>query len=326
MAWKKLLIAVSRTDTLEQPAVQRALALAGEDGAEVELFRCVYDANVEGYPWTPREEDYFDARDSLVQREAVALRSLVETLQQLRYSATATAVWDYPVYQSIVRRAVATRADIIVSESLRTPRRRGRRLASADWHLVSGSPAPLLLVKSSGTESYRHVAAAVDPFHAHDKPAALDEAILARAREMARLFNARLSAVHCFVPLGEIIGPGSEIELPSMQDEIGWEETRRVVVRDLLLEQGIDPESARLLPGTPGEALPRFVEDERVDLLVMGALARGRTADLIVGTTAAEVLDAADCDLLIVKPADFFDAVAKHIRMEPATRRFSTGS
>jgi universal stress protein E len=297
MALKKLLIAVSRTDTLEQPAVQRALALVGDDDVDVELFRCVYDANVEGYPWTPREEDYFNVRDMLVQREAAGLRRLVEQLQQLHYSATATAVWDYPVYQSIVRRAVAAGADMVVSEPLRTARGRGgaRGLASSDWHLVSSCPVPLLLVKSPGKEGYGHVAAAVDPFHAHAKPAALDEDILAGACAMARLYDARLSAVHCFVPLADSFGSGWNMELPSMQEEI------------------------RLLPGTPGEVLPLFVEDEAVDLLVMGALARGRTADLIVGTTASDVLDAVACDLLIVKPAGFFDTISERVRLEPAT-------
>src|SRR3970282_2116207 len=202
MAWKKILVVVSRTDTLEQPALRRALAFADKDVVELELFRVVYDPNLESYPLMPREEDYFDVRDMLVQRETTALQSMVETLQQRGHRVTATAVWDYPIYQGIIRRAVATEADLVVSESLSMAKVRG--LGSADWPFISGCPVPLLMVKSTGTTKYRHIAAAIDPFHTHDKPAALDEIVLTRAAELARAFDDRLSALYCVSPLTKI--------------------------------------------------------------------------------------------------------------------------
>jgi len=42
-------------------------------------------------------------------------------------------------------------------------------------------------------------------------------------------------------------------------------------------------------------------------------------ADLVIGSTAAEVLDNVECDLLIVKPPRFFETVAARIRKEPLT-------
>ena len=76
MAHNKILVVVSRTDTVEQPAVQRALALADTDGLGLELFRCVYDSNLENYPQMPREEDYFDFRDDLVRAESTGVEAI----------------------------------------------------------------------------------------------------------------------------------------------------------------------------------------------------------------------------------------------------------
>jgi universal stress protein E len=317
--WQKILVPVSRTDTLEQPALQRALALTEKDGTELELLHVVYDSSLASHPLMPREEDYFDVRDLLVQRESAGLDRIVETLQGRGYAVRSTVVWDYPIHQAIARHAVAIEADIVVSESLR--RAKGRGLGSADWRLISGCPAPLLVVKSTEAATYQHVAAAIDPFHTHDKPAALDEVILTRADEMARAFKARLSAIYCFVPMAEIVGAEAGARLTSAKAEAELEEKSKAAVTDLLRKKGMAPEAARLLRGTPTEVLPRFVADEAVDLLVMGALSRGRIAEHIIGTTAADVLDSVDCDLLVVKPPGFFDAVAGHLRSEPLTAR-----
>ena len=217
MAVRKILVALSRTDTLEQPALQRALAL--QNGAELELFRCVYEPNLEGSPLVTREEDYIDVRDALVHEAANGLRDIVDALRQRGKTVDATVVWDYPVYQGIIRRALATKADLVVTEPMRAVG--PRRLSSGDWDLVSSCPVPLLIVRSDGTLKYRHVAAAVDPFHTRAKPAALDDVIVTEAAALARAFDARFSAVYCAVPLAQIVPVDRGGKRPSADADAG---------------------------------------------------------------------------------------------------------
>jgi len=132
---------------------------------------------------------------------------------------------------------------------------------------------------------------------------------------------ARLSAIHCFVPITEIVGFESRTRFTSPEMEAEREQMSKTAIVDLLGKQGIEPDAVRVLRGTPSAILPRFVADEAVDLLVMGALSRGRIAELIIGTTAADVLDSAECDLLVVKPPEFSGIVAEHLRPEPLTAR-----
>jgi universal stress protein E len=308
VASKKVLVVISNADSGEQQAIDRAVGLAVKTDVELELFQCVYDADLEGYPWS-QEEDHAQFRSLLVEKRSSGLGRLVEMLRRQGLSTSATAMWDYPIYEGIVRRALAIEADLIVSTPLGPPRHRG--FASADWRLISNCPMPLLMVKSSGIEDYRHVAAAIDPLQTRDKPMLLDEMILRQAAEMAQLFDAQLSAIHCFPPLTEIGEFGPDSNLAAAEVEAKLEETSKAAVAHLVSEQGLEPQTARFIRDTPIKALPRFVQDEGVDLLAIGALSRGRIADFIIGSTAEVVLDSTSCDLLIVKPQGFRSSISQ---------------
>ena len=57
--------------------------------------------------------------------------------------------------------------------------------SNTDWSLIHSCSAPLLLVKPRQFATAPRILAAVDPLHAHAKPAELDHAILALATELA---------------------------------------------------------------------------------------------------------------------------------------------
>ena len=60
-----------------------------------------------------------------------------------------------------------------------------------------------------------------------------------------------------------------------------------------------------LIEGDPAEVIPEFTNKRRIDLLVMGSLARGGLQGLLIGNTAERVLDTVNCSTLTLKPDDF---------------------
>jgi universal stress protein E len=74
-------------------------------------------------------------------------------------------------------------------------------------------------------------------------------------------------------------------------------------VRALCAEERIPAEAARLVAGAPHTVLADLQQRGEADLIVMGALARGRFAELVVGNTAERVLHHGTGDVLIVTPA-----------------------
>ena len=80
-------------------------------------------------------------------------------------------------------------------------------------------------------------------------------------------------------------------------------DARLEAVRALCAEAGIPVDAARLVAGAPHNVLGEMQGRGEADLIVMGALARGRLTELVVGNTAERVLHYGNGDVLVVTPA-----------------------
>lgn len=67
-----------------------------------------------------------------------------------------------------------------------------------------------------------------------------------------------------------------------------------------LREAGIATEN-RIPTGDPREALMRLVQDERVDLVVLGSHGRTGISKLLLGSVSSHVVTHAHCSVLVVK-------------------------
>ena len=65
--------------------------------------------------------------------------------------------------------------------------------------------------------------------------------------------------------------------------------------------QAVEPRT-HLLKGSPSAIIPNLARTLRVDLIVMGTVARTGIPGLIIGNTAESILRDIDCSLLAVKP------------------------
>ena len=91
----------------------------------------------------------------------------------------------------------------------------------------------------------------------------------------------------------------------SLMVEVGAEqvaEAQMLVteVEEKLRAAGMVTET-RTPTGDPREALLRLVEDERVDLIVMGSHGRTGLAKLLLGSVSSHVVTHARCSVLVVK-------------------------
>lgn len=183
-------------------------------------------------------------------------------------------------------------------------------LSEADWQLIRTCPCPLLMVRREHAMPERPVVvAAVDPLHDHDKPAALDETILATARQFAELADARLEVVHCYdvAPLVSGMSASPMLPAPVQTEEFaeGLRAHHRKALDALVEGAGIAPENVHLLEGAARWRLPEFCEETNADVVVMGAVSRSAIRRVFIGGLAEKVLDRLPCDLLIVKPDGF---------------------
>jgi universal stress protein E len=295
-----------------QPGVSRLLALAGPD-AKIEVFEPVFNSHLEAYP-LDNQDDYERLRDELVRDYRERAGRVAGAIAGGGLSVSGTAGWDYPRSDAIVRRALETNADLVITEPLAG---RAGTLSHTDWRLVSRCPVPLLLVRSTAESNYANVVAAVDPFHEHGKPGDLDAVIIDAAATVSAATQAQLKVLHCFVPLASIAQGADLANLPIDEVENSLSEYRRDALMKLVAGAGLGPESASLERGRPANVIERLIESGDADLVVMGALSRGRIRDFLIGSTAEQLLDGPEADLLFVKPRDFQTTVADRVDEPP---------
>ncbi|MDH5502352.1 MAG: universal stress protein, partial [Gammaproteobacteria bacterium] len=149
------------------------------------------------------------------------------------------------------------------------------------------------------------IIAAVDPTHAHDKPAKLDRIIVEHAGRVAAKTGGELHLLHTYHRLTGIGMAATRtfkpIELPIDKLDKKIREEHREKLDALARASNVDAEHTHQLPGSAHELIPAFTRSKNADLVVMGALARWGLKRAIIGSTAERVLDHLPCDILIVR-------------------------
>ena len=176
-------------------------------------------------------------------------------------------------------------------------------ISGADWELIRDLDYPLWFVKPVDWRDPLVIVAAVDPVNANDKPANLDIRIIDRAREIAELCEGSMHAVHTYQTLDEI---GSRATWTFKPKRLPVEELNEKIrvqhgraVKMLAETCGLPDGAIHMLPGRPEDVLPAYADKHGASLVVMGALARSKLKQRIVGSTAARVLDHLHCDVLV---------------------------
>jgi len=300
------IVFIPSADNLEQAGARRLRQVVAPD-TEVDVFEPVYNPHVAAFP-AGDLKIFEQLRGEIVAGRLKKAEALAAALCDEGLRASAAAAWDYPLFEAVIRRVLKTGADLVVTEPLAG---RAGALSNNDWRLISACPATVLLVNTDGAKRYENVVAAVDPFHAQ---AELDSVIIDQAIATKTLTGASLSVVHCFVPLTSVAGNQLVEHLPIDDAEAKLETYRRDKLGELVTEAGLEEGVAKLVRGRPADKLSELAANGEADLIVMGALSRGRLRDLIIGSTAERMLNQVHADILIVKPRGFETSVGDAVR------------
>ena len=327
---RRILVAVGDVDHAPRKELRKAGALAKASGASVELFHAI-DAPDPGrrYPETATLATVESERAAMVARAEARLERFARDPSLQGVKVTFTAVWDRPAYDAISRRALATKADLVIAAS-RGHRFGGRLvLRNTDWELIRHCAAPLLLVKSP--QQYRKpvVMTAVDPFHAHAKPANLDIQLLAAANRFARLLKGTPHLFHAYMPLPVVetvpcSGPVLEVYDPELEAAHGKQVAQ--VINKMGERAGITRAHRHIAMGDVASQLSALTRRTRSSIVVMGAVSRSALTRFFIGNTAEHVLDRLTCDVLIVKPRGFRSVMTRKSASRTSRRPRAAGA
>lgn len=248
-----------------------------------------------------------------------ALLKMARSVQGAGVKTLASVAWDYPIADALVRMVLRHRPQLLLVESHRHDRLARLWLSNTDWELIRQCPCPLWLSKTANIAAPGHVIAAIDPYHVHAKPAALDDLILRHALEAAGGDVTRVTVCHVFsLPQLSIVDGAVETYWMTISEaeRAGVHAATVQRINKLADKYGLG-KNVLVLDGNPTFQLQRLVRRRKASVIVMGAVSRSALKRAFIGNTAERLLDAASCDVLVIKPRGFKTTVS---RMAPRAR------
>ena len=207
---------------------------------------------------------------------------------------------------AIVKQAIAGHHDLVVVTT-----DDDRHDHATVKRLLRKCPCPVWVIRPTRAKVQR-ILAAVNPSPAER---GLNREILGSALAMHDLFGGELHAVHTWRLDGEsTLRNSAFLHTPPEEVDRLVDEERRLhgLAFDKLIEDGGGeaPWRTHLIEGSPADAIPDMMKRKRINLLVMGTVARTGIAGLLVGNTAEQLIDDVRCSVIAVKPPGFVSPVA----------------
>jgi len=267
----RILVASDMTARGDRP-FDRAIRLARERQGSVVLLHVVDVAN-RRVPSPPLDKVRASIVEQLPQAE-VPLEILVRT-----GSAPAT----------IAETATDIDADVIFVGAARFNDLMDRVLGTTVDYAVRRATVPVLVVKRRPLSEYNNVLIATD-FSRCSAHAAMALATMVP--------HVRLAILHAFNTPFQTRVDRAEM-LPFAQNRAQEE------MRDFLALDELVPIRGRLVPqieeGPVLSVVDRYVRDKRIDLVALGTHGRSAFVHAVIGSRASQILNAASCDVLMVR-------------------------
>jgi len=248
-------------------------------------------------------------RQELHQAQEGVIEEYAQKLRDNDVDVETGFVRQRPLADGILEIAAATPPSMVVKSTQHHSVAERGIMVDTDWQLMRVCPVPLWFVKADSMPENPVIVAAVDPTHAHDKPAALDHEIVNNANTVAQSIGGEVHLIHTYEHLGKIGTAANRtftpVKLPIDTIDARVQAEHREALDKLASACGIDAEHTHQLPGRSNEVLPAFVRSQSAGLFVVGALARWGLKRAIIGSTAERVIDHIPCDILIVRLGDY---------------------
>jgi len=292
----KRILVVADPLTSAEPAIARAVQLARTNKAKVTVVSVQREL----------ERDLPRMQKVLTRQQKERLDSLVRRAAVNGDKITTKALTGIS-FLEIIREVVNGKHDLVIKPSEGRGGVSRWLFGSTDLHLLRKCPCPVWILKRSKRRKFSRLLAAVDLDPGIETNAELNALILDLATSLARDAGSELHIVHAWsVPHEQaLIFGGSDKDAERYAQEMRIE--RKQKLDELLGHYDLTGVRTKthLLKGDPGVVIPAASIKERVELVVMGTVARTGIPGFIIGNTAEQTLSRLDCSVIAVKPSGF---------------------
>ena len=214
----------------------------------------------------------------------------------------------------IIRAVLRRQHDLVMMTAEGRSGLREMIFGSTSLHLMRKCPCPVWVLKPSRRQRFARILAAVDPDPLDVVRDGVNTKIMELATSLAGLEESELHVGHAWQVCDPTGWRNWQERVPKAQADDWVEQTRAAHQRrfdELLGKFNMENLVPRLhlVEGEAGTVIPQLAAKERIDLIVMGTVARAGLEGLFIGNTAETVLQRVACSVLTVKPDGFVTPV-----------------
>ncbi len=285
-------------------AIEEAIALCAHSGGSVTFCSAL---NVSPQTATLIAQDHQNLLKTVEDVAAEMLEAVVVEAKSRGITADKVIRLGTPDEQ-LAKVAIEGKYDLVIVGTRSRNKATRMLFGSTAQRLIRNAPCAVWIVKPEEMREVREIAVATDLSEA-GRPA------INAAVEIARALSAKLFIVHA-VDMGELsallMAGVNTHEIASVRTRL-LEEAQTGLQKQLVatdyrtLQHGVKIE---VVEGSADDAIPKFVTENEVDILVMGTHGRSGLTRLLLGNTAERILPNVQCSVITVKPDGFVSPVA----------------
>lgn len=296
------ILVIPATLSADDPALQRAIRLAGDNDARITVM----------WPLPQKTDPGLGPTAELIEALEQQLEEAILPARQAGVPVRMAVRGGRPFIE-IIREVVRGGHDLVIKTA------RGSETAllfgSTALHLLRKCPCPVWIVNPS-PGARAGVLAAVDTDTNDEKAIRLNRTIMELATSIAILEKGDLHVVHAWcIPHEELIRlspwlQASRLEADAYVNDSGERQRARFAALIEEFRHGGAVLTPHFVKGIPSEIIPTLAREHNVEVVVMATLAQTDVPGLLIGDTAEEVINDLACSVLAIKPEGFVSPVA----------------
>tara|TARA_R110002167_G_scaffold126550_5_gene307342 strand:+ start:288 stop:1226 length:939 start_codon:yes stop_codon:yes gene_type:complete len=253
--------------------------------------------------------------EALLAQAKASIKSSMEAIKMEEGSIdiTVESISDQRPSIRIIQYVLQHGHDFVIKDA--SPRDAKGGFKALDMNLLRQCPSPLWLCRPiKHSRQHIQVAVAIDPKSEGPAAEALSIRMLQLSRSLADNCNGELDVVSCWdYPYERYLRDSVWIKVS--EDEVvrtvnESKNSHRAALENIVEASSIGG-SFRVhhLRGNPAELIPSFTVDKKIDILVMGTVARAGIPGFMIGNTAENIAQKITCSLLALKPQGFVSPI-----------------
>lgn len=292
----------------ENEALQHALRLADDNKAALDILIICPP-----FPHSLNEYKHsYEAFFLEKMRQTIKTAKTALSLHKKKIAIKLDIDWGKTPDICIIQRVLRHSYDLVIKAVENNNTTKGFK--ALDMALLRKCPCTLFLHRPTNPDKTIHIAVAIDPND--EEPSGHDLALklLKLSCALSSYYDTRLSIISCWdFILEHYLRYSVLVDIsPQKLDEMTLNEngSHYNALNALIHEANIkNRPQIYHLKGNPTKLIPSIISEQKIDVLIMGTVARTGISGFIIGNTAENILQKINCSLWALKPQGFVSPV-----------------